>query len=70
MKLKRSLLWGTAVAVLAVAALLGTADTARAQTFNPIFELTIVDTEPEANSNFTLDFGLPPGDLQFGGAVV
>ena len=69
MKLKLSLMWGTAFAVLAVVALLATADTARAQTFNPTYELTIADPQAGANSDLTLDFGVPKGDVNFGGAV-
>ena len=69
MKLKLPLSWGTAFAVLAVAALLGTADTARAQTFNPTYDITFADTQAGANSEWTSSFSLPEGDLQFGGLV-
>jgi len=68
-KLKLPLLWGTAFAVLAVVALLASADTARAQTFNPTYEITFADTQAGANSDWTSDFNLPAGDLQFGAVV-
>src|SRR3990172_7211915 len=59
---------GAAIAVLAIVALLGRADTAHAS-FNPTYELTIVDTQAGAHSDVTTDFNLPKGDVQFGGAV-
>ena len=59
---------GAAIAVLAIVALLGRADTAHAS-FNPTYELTIVDTQAGAHSDVTTEFNLPKGDVQFGGAV-
>ncbi len=70
MKLKQLLLAGAAFAVLALVALLGTADTAHAQTFNPTLNITLADTQAGANSDFTSDFDLPEGDVQFAGLVI
>ena len=82
MKLKQLLLAGSAIAVLALVALLGTADTAHAQTFNPTYDITLVDTQSGANSGWTSNFnisgpacdltGSPPTfdcDVQFAGVV-
>ena len=48
---------------------LGGADTVHAQTFNPVLEVTVANPEPEANSDYTVDFSLPDGDVQFAGIV-
>lgn len=55
-------------AVLALVALLGATDTARAD-FNPSYEISIVEPRGGASSNWVLDFSLPEGDVQFGAAV-
>ncbi len=55
--------------LLAFVLIVGGTDTAYGQTFNPTYEVTLVDPEPEANSGFATSFGLPSGDVQFGGAV-
>lgn len=68
MKLKLPLLTGVACAVLALTALVGTTDTARAD-FNPTYEIAISESEAGATSNWTFDFGVPKGDSMFGAAV-
>ena len=55
-------------AALTLVALLGAADTAHA-TFNPTLEVTIADPAGGANSDFTGDFNLPEGDVNFAGVV-
>lgn len=55
-------------AVLALVALLGATDTARAD-FNPSYEISIVEPRGGASSDWLLDFSLPEGDVQFGAAV-
>ncbi len=69
MRTKPPLLAGALLGLLVVVLLLGTADTARAQTFTPTMDAALVNTEPEANSDYTVDFNLPEGDVQFGGVV-
>jgi hypothetical protein len=54
---------------LAFVVILAGADTAHGQTFTPEFAVTIVDPEPEANSDFAIDFSLPQGDVNFAGVV-
>ncbi len=60
---------GSLIGLLAFVLILGGTDTAYGQTFSPTYEITLVDPEPDANSDFTTEFGLPAGDVQFGGAV-
>jgi len=55
-------------AVLALVALLGATDTARAD-FAPTYEISIVQPQGGAHSDWILDFSLPEGDVQFGAAV-
>ena len=55
-------------AALTLVALLGAADTAHA-TFNPTLEITVADPAGGANSDFTGDFNLPEGDVNFAGTV-
>ncbi len=70
MKPKLSPMGGLAVALLALVALLGTADTARAETtFEPTLKVAIADPTPEATSDFTVDFGIPEGDVNFGAVI-
>lgn len=69
MRTKPPLLTGALLGLLVVVLLLGTADTARAQTFNPTLDVSLENPEPNANSNYTVDFNLPDGDVQFGGVV-
>ena len=72
MKPKPLLLPGALLGLLGLVLLLGTADTARAQTFNPTLEITLADPEAGANSDFTLDFNLtgPDCDLKASPAAV
>jgi len=83
------LLFGPALVLLALVTLLGSADTARAQTFNPTIEACLENSstrdprpiepgDPEecdgdnsagANSDFTIAFNVPAGDVNFGSAV-
>ena len=63
------LVWGSLFGLLAFLLVLGGADTAHAQTFNPTLEITIDSPEPEANSSFTVDLNVPEGDVNFAGIV-
>ncbi len=49
--------------------LLGTTDTIHAD-FNPELDVTVIDSEGGANSDFTTSFNLPAGDVNFAGLVV
>lgn len=62
------LLAGALFGLMAIVLLLGSADSARAD-FNPTLDVTIENPAPEANSNQTVDFNLPSGDVNFGGVV-
>jgi len=55
-------------AVVALTALVGATDTARAD-FNPTYEITVADTAAGANSDWQFEFNVPEGDVNFGGAV-
>ncbi len=69
MTARRILKWGgAAIAALALLATLGSYD-ARAGTFNPKLEITVTDPTPEANSDLSVAFGIPEGDVMFAGAV-
>ena len=57
------------IGLLAFVLIIGGTDTAYGQTFNPTYEITLVDPTPGANSDFTTEFGLPVGDVNFGGVV-
>ena len=69
MERKSVLLVSGLLALVALVSILGATDTARAQTFNPTYSATLVNPETGANSDFTVEFSLPKGDVQFGGAV-
>lgn len=69
MKAKLLQMAGPAFAILVLVALLGAADTAHAGTFNPTLQITLANPEAGASSDWTLDFGVPAGDVQFAGAV-
>jgi hypothetical protein len=69
LRTKPPLLAGALLGLLAVVLLLGSADTARAQTFNPTLAVSIENPEPNVGSNYTIDFNVPEGDVQFGGLV-
>ncbi len=69
MKPKLLVIEAALLGLLAFLLVLGGADTARAQTFNPTLEITLADARPLATSNFTTDFNLPEGDVNFGGVV-
>ena len=49
--------------------ILGSADTARAQTFNPVLEITVANPEAGANSDYTANFSLPAPDVNFAAVV-
>ena len=55
--------------LLAFVLVIAGADTAHAQTFEPEFTITVVDPEPEANSDIITDFSLPQGDVNFAGVI-
>jgi hypothetical protein len=56
------------IAVLAIVLAMAASDTAYA-TFTPELDVEIEDPAPESLSNYTLQFGLPEGDVNFGGVV-
>ncbi len=65
MKPRLFLLGGAFLGLLALLLVLSGADSSRAGTFSPVLKVTIADPEPEANSNFTTDFNIPEGDVNF-----
>ncbi len=67
----RSLLqWGAVVGALALVLFLAGADSASAATtFNPELKIKLDNTTPETPSNFTGDFNLPKGDVNFAAVV-
>jgi len=67
--LKRFVLAGVMLSVLAFVAVLGGADPTSAGTFTPTLEIVLDDPTPETPSGFTSDFGLPKGDVNFAGVV-
>lgn len=69
MKLKHSLLMGTAFALLAVVTLLGRGETAQAQTFNPSIESELVNPVAGEPSDFVMELSIPAGDVNFGGII-
>ena len=69
MKRHRAFTVGVAVALLAVIALAASVDSTSAGTFNPTLKAQLADSSPEANSDFTVDFNVPSGDVNFAGVV-
>ncbi len=69
MKPRLLLLGGALTGLLAFVVLLSGADTARAGTFNPTLKVDVADPKPEASSDFTVDFGVPSGDVNFAAVV-
>ncbi len=67
MKSKLFLLWVVAFAALGVIA--GRADSAPVGSFNPTLKVTVASPEPETSSDFTTEFGIPPGDVNFAAVV-
>jgi len=65
----RLLLPAVMAGLLAVVLLLGGADTARSQSFNPTLNVTISSPEAGVNSDLIVDFRVPEGDVNFGAAV-
>ncbi|HEU4759874.1 MAG TPA: hypothetical protein VFT91_07825 [Dehalococcoidia bacterium] len=66
----RLLLLGTAlVAVAAFVLVFAGADITRAGTFNPTLKVAIDNPEPEANSDFTTDFDVAEGDVNFAAVI-
>ncbi len=66
----RLVLLGTALAALAAFLLVFAAtDTTRAGTFNPTIKVAIDNPEPEANSDFTGDFNVAQGDVNFAATI-
>lgn len=55
-------------AALALVLSLATSDTAYGS-FSPTLDITLADTTPGAQSDYELAFGLPEGDVNFGGVV-
>jgi len=66
---KPVLLIAAAVAALVLSAILGTTDSAHAGTFNPTIKISVANPTAGAHSDFTTDFGVPSGDVNFGAAV-
>lgn len=69
MKARPLLRLSALIGALALVMLVGGYDTARAGTFNPTFEIEVVDNTPETPSDFKVTFGVPVGDVNFGGFV-
>ena len=69
MRPKPVLLIAAAVAALALSAIVGTTDSVRATTFNPTIEISVANPTAGAHSDFTTDFNVPSGDVNFGAAV-
>ena len=69
MKPKLPLLAVIAGAVLALTTLLSATDTVHAGTFDPELKITVDNPEPDANSEYIVDFNLPKGDVNFAGVV-
>lgn len=63
------LMAGTLVGLLAVVTLMGRADGVHAQTFTPELTVTVVNPEPEVSSDYTVEFNVPQGDVNFAGLV-
>ena len=59
----------SSLAVLALVALFGYADSAEAGTFNPELKVTLTSNTPDAPSDYVVDFGVPSGDVNFAGVV-
>jgi len=62
-------LGGAFLAALALLLVLSGADTIRAGTFSPVLKVTVADPKPEANSDFTTDFNVPKGDVNFAAVI-
>jgi len=60
---------GGLLGLLALILVLGSADSAQAGTFNPELAITMADSAPETSSDFTADFNLPSGDVNFAALV-
>lgn len=69
MKLRPLLPWGAVASVLALLLVVGGADSVRATSFNPTLSVEIDDNTPEVSSNYTVNFGLPSGDVNFAAVV-
>lgn len=63
------LLVAAALAALTLTAILGSTDTVHAGTFNPTIQIAVENPSAGAHSDFTTDFGVPTGDVNFGAAV-
>jgi len=63
-------LWGLLTGLLALVLVLAGADSAHAKgTFNPTLKVTVANPEPEVSSDFTTEFGVPAGDVNFAALV-
>lgn len=62
-------LWVLLTGLLAFVLVIAGADTTRAGTFNPTLEVTVANPEPETSSDFTTEFGVPAGDVNFAAVV-
>jgi hypothetical protein len=60
---------GSLVGLLAVVLLMGRADSVHAQTFNPQLTVSVVDPQPEVPSDYTVEFNVEEGDVNFAGLV-
>ena len=67
--LKTLMRWGAVAAVLAFVMVAGKADPVGAQTFDPVLDVSVVDSEPETASDIIGGVDLPIGDVQFAGFV-
>lgn len=61
--------WTAMAAVLALALLVGGADTVHATTFNPTLAVAVDDPTPGAPSDVVANFDLPSGDVNFAAVV-
>lgn len=60
---------GGLIGLLALVLLMGRADTVHAQTFTPQLTVTVAEPEPETPSDYTVEFNVPEGDVNFAGLV-
>lgn len=69
MKPRQTLAVGGLLGLLGLVLMLGATDTIQAGTFTPTLEVTMADASAGAHSDFTVDFNLPEGDVNFAGIV-
>jgi hypothetical protein len=66
---KHLLTWGAVAAVLAFVLVMGAKDTANAGTFAPTLTVTVANPEPETTSDYSVEFGIGPNDVNFAAVV-